>query len=76
MIFLLALTLSSSPHFDIAILACEMDHCEHFITPVDADNEVACMMTSGLERAARWQIDHPSWKILEWHCAKPGEADL
>lgn len=65
------------PHYFVSIFACtDKKHCAHFKTPVDADNEVECYMTIGMERVMQWRMDHPEWKIKEWHCAKPDEAYL
>jgi hypothetical protein len=64
-------------HYSVAFLACDASgHCERMKRPLDADNEVHCMIKAGMVGAVQWLKDHPDWRLSEVHCAKDGEAFL
>jgi hypothetical protein len=64
-------------HYTVSFLACDQSgHCERMKRPLDADNELNCMLKAGMVGAVQWLKDHPGWRLSEVHCAKDGENDL
>jgi hypothetical protein len=68
---------NAEKHYSVAFLACDASgHCEHMKRPLDADNEVNCMMKAGMVGAVEWLKERPGWRLSEMHCAKDGETYL
>ena len=68
---------NAEQHYSVAFLACDATgHCEHMKRPLDADNEIHCMMKAGMVGVVEWLKERPGWRLSEMHCAKDGEAFL
>jgi hypothetical protein len=63
-------------HWSVMIHACDATHCENFKRPTEADSEIQCQMTVGMMGAMQWGVQHQSWTVKKWRCAKDGEAEL
>jgi len=62
--------------FVVVIDACSSQGaCGQYRQPFDADNEVACQMTSVIS-ATRWMVDHPGYAVKRIACAKADERSL
>jgi hypothetical protein len=70
--------LSVERHFHAAFTAeSASGRREHFVIPIEVDNEVQCQLMGAMLGAVDWIIKHPDWsKPKGIHCAKGGEADL
>ena len=64
-------------HYSVSFLACDRSgRCERMKRPLDADNEIACMLKAGMVGAVEWLKERPGWKLSEMHCGADGEAYL
>jgi len=64
-------------HYSVSFLACNASgRCERMKRPLDADNEIACMLKAGMVGAVEWLKERPGWKLSEMHCSADGEAYL
>lgn len=64
-------------HYSVSFLACDASgRCERMKHPIDADNEIACMMKASMVGAVEWLKERPGWRLSELHCAANAEAYL
>ena len=65
-----------APKFVVLILACDSGGaCNEVRRPFDADNEVACQMTSAMAMT-RWMVENPGYVVKRFGGAKAGEVRL
>jgi hypothetical protein len=68
---------NAEKHYSVSFLACDASgRCERMRRPLDADNDVHCMMKAGMVGVAEWLKERPGWRLSEMHCAANGEAYL
>ena len=62
--------------FIVVIDACAKDGtCQKFRWPVNASSLLQCQR-SGTFAVVGWGLQHPSYKLKSWRCAKADEIDL
>lgn len=68
---------NAEKHYSVSFLACDgSGRCERMKRPLDADNEIACMLKAGVVGVVEWLKERPGWRLSEMHCGADGEAYL